>query len=98
MVLSDAVNALAQTVDSETQRPVFLAATNIGLFRSFDPTQGWQKLPYGAGFDPRTTCISTDAQHPETIWVGTAASGVLVSRDAGKIVAARFRSSDRCSY
>ena len=84
VVLSDAVNALAQTVDPATQQPLFLAATNLGLFRSADPTQGWQKLSYGSNFDARTTCISTDAQSPETIWVGTAASGVLVSRDAGK--------------
>ncbi len=84
VVLSDAVNALAQTVDPVSQQPLFLAATNLGLFRSLDPTQGWQKLPYGSGLDARTTCISTDTQNPETIWVGTAASGALVSRDAGK--------------
>jgi photosystem II stability/assembly factor-like uncharacterized protein len=84
IVLSDAVNALAQTVDPGSQQPLFLAATNLGLFRSLDPTQGWQKLSYGSGFDARTTCISTDAQNPQTIWVGTAASGVLVSRDGGK--------------
>lgn len=83
-VLSDAVNALAQTVDVESQRPLLLAATNLGLFRSFDPTRGWQRLPYGSNFDPRTSCIAADAQHPETIFVGTAASGLLVSRDAGK--------------
>ena len=84
VVLSDAVNALAQSVDVDSQRPIFLAATSLGLFRSFDPVQGWQKLPYGSGFDQRTSCISTDAQQAETIWVGTAASGVLVSHDAGK--------------
>ena len=84
VVLSDAVNALAQTVDPSSQQPLFLAATNLGLFRSLDPTQGWRKLPYGSGFDARTSCISIDIQNPETIWVGTAASGVLVSRDAGK--------------
>jgi photosystem II stability/assembly factor-like uncharacterized protein len=84
IVLSDAVNALAQTIDPATQQPLYLAATNLGLFRSVDPTQGWQKLSYGSSLDARTTCISTDAQNPETIWVGTAASGVLVSRDAGK--------------
>ena len=84
VVLSDAVNVLAETIDPESQRPVFLAATNLGLFRSFDPTQGWQKLPYGAGLDQRTTAILADAMHPETIWAGTAASGLLVSRDGGK--------------
>jgi photosystem II stability/assembly factor-like uncharacterized protein len=84
VVLSDAVNALAQTVDAETQRPVFLAATNLGLYRSLDPAQGWQKLPYGTNFDTRTSSISVAPLSPETIFVGTAASGVLVSRDGGK--------------
>ena len=84
VVLADAVNALAQTIDPDTQRPIILAATNLGLYRSFEPTKGWQMLPYGASLDPRTSCVSTDAQHPETIMVGTAASGVLISHDAGK--------------
>lgn len=84
IVLSEAVNALMQTSDATTQQPVFLAATNLGLYRSVDPTIGWQKLPYGASFDSRTSSISVDPQHPETIFVGTASAGVLVSRDAGK--------------
>lgn len=84
VVLSDAINALAQTMDAETHRPVFLAATNLGLFRSLDPTKGWQKLPYGSNLDTRTSSISVHPQQPETIFVGTAASGVLVSRDGGK--------------
>jgi photosystem II stability/assembly factor-like uncharacterized protein len=84
LLLTDAVNALVQTVDVYTRSITFLAATNLGLYRTIDPAKGWQKLPYGSGFDPRTTCISTNARHSETIWVGTAASGVLVSHDAGK--------------
>jgi photosystem II stability/assembly factor-like uncharacterized protein len=84
VVLSDAVNALVQTIDVETQQPILLAATNVGLYRSADPVMGWQKLPYGANLDLRTSCISADPQHPETILVGTAESGVLMSNDAGK--------------
>jgi len=84
VALADAVNALVETVDAETQRPLFLAATNLGLYRSFDPARGWQKLSYGASFDPRTSCISANTQQPETILVGTASSGVLISHDAGK--------------
>jgi len=84
LILADAVNALVHTVDSETQKPGFLAATNAGLYRSFDMTKGWQKLSYGAGIDPATTCISTNLRQPETIWVGTPASGVLVTNDSGK--------------
>jgi peptidoglycan hydrolase-like protein with peptidoglycan-binding domain len=83
LILADAVNALVHTVDPETQQPAILAATNTGLYRTTDPTKGWQKLSYGS-FDPRTTCISTSERQPETIWVGTSSSGVLISRDSGK--------------
>jgi photosystem II stability/assembly factor-like uncharacterized protein len=83
LILADAVNALVHTVDVETQQPAILAATNAGLYRSVDPTKGWQKLSYGS-IDPRTTCISTNPQQPETIWVGTPSSGVLISHDSGK--------------
>jgi photosystem II stability/assembly factor-like uncharacterized protein len=83
VILADAVSALVHTVDVETQKPAILAATNTGLYRSLDPAKGWQRLSYGS-FDPRTTCISTDLRHPDTIWVGTPSSGVLVSRDSGE--------------
>ena len=78
------MNSLVETFDAESQRPLFLAATTTGLYRSFDPTKGWQRMPFGAGLDNRTTSISADPQYPDTIFVGTAASGLLVSRDAGK--------------
>ena len=83
LILTDAVNALVHTVDAETGQPAFLAATNSGLYRSLDPSKGWQRLPYG-NYDPGTTCISTSLKQPETIWVGTPSSGVLVSRDGGQ--------------
>jgi photosystem II stability/assembly factor-like uncharacterized protein len=83
LILADAVNALVHSYDSEKQQPAYLAATNSGLYRSLDPSKGWQKLSYG-GFDPRTTCISTNPKEPETIWVGTPSSGVLLSQDSGK--------------
>lgn len=84
IALTDMVNALVATHDERDGRTGMLAATNAGLYRTYDPTRGWEKLNYGAGYDPRTTCISTSAQNPQTIWVGTATSGVLVSRDAGQ--------------
>lgn len=83
LILADAVNALVHTIDTETQQPAFLAGTNSGLYRSLDPTKGWQKLSYGS-FDARTTSISTNLKQPETIWVGTPSSGVLLSHDSGK--------------
>src|SRR5436189_6353268 len=71
---------MVHTVDPETQRPGFLAATNTGLYRSYDLSKGWQKLSFGPGMDPRTTCISTNLRQPETILVGTPASGVLITK------------------
>lgn len=83
VALSDPINALVTTYNDRDGRPGILAATNAGLYRTFDPANGWEKLSYGQGFDQRTTCISTTLQNQKTIWVGTATSGVLVSRDSG---------------
>ncbi len=82
-ILAEAVNALILTADPATGRPAFLAATNAGLYRTTDPVKGWKKLPYTPGLDPRTTAIATNPRMPETIWIGTASSGVLVTRDGG---------------
>ena len=83
LIIADAVNTLVHTVDPETQKPAILAGTNSGLYRSIDPSKGWEKLSYGS-YDPRTACISTTTEQPETIIVGTPAAGILMSRDAGK--------------
>jgi len=80
--LSDPVNAMVSFAGKSGHE--MLAATNSGLFRTADPTLGWDRLSYGGGMDVRTTCISTSAQSPSVIFVGTATSGVLVSRDAGE--------------
>jgi photosystem II stability/assembly factor-like uncharacterized protein len=81
--LSDPINALATTYSDRDGSPGILAATNAGLYRTFDPTAGWEKLSFGQGLDERATCLSTTMQNQKTIWVGTASSGVLVSRDSG---------------
>jgi photosystem II stability/assembly factor-like uncharacterized protein len=83
LFLTEAINALTPTRDERNGKTGILAATNAGLFRSYDATQGWERLPYPGGFDTRTLCVSTSTQSPNTIWVGTAISGVLVSHDAG---------------
>jgi photosystem II stability/assembly factor-like uncharacterized protein len=81
--LSDPVNALVAFSDRAGQLGM-LAATNAGLYRTADPNRGWDRLPYGPGLDPRTTSISTSTQNPSVILVGTATTGVLISRDAGQ--------------
>ena len=80
--LTDPVNALVSYAGPRGAE--MLAATNAGLFRTTDPTLGWDRMPYGRGVDVRTTCISTSPRSASTIFVGTATSGVLVSRDAGQ--------------
>ncbi|MCM3902330.1 MAG: YCF48-related protein, partial [Pyrinomonadaceae bacterium] len=74
LIITDSINALVHTIDVSSGNPSFLAATNVGLYRSQDPTKGWQKLPYSSSIDPRTTCISTRHKQTEVIWAGTAAS------------------------
>lgn len=81
--LSDPVNALV-TFSDRSGHSGILAATNNGMYRTFDPGQGWDRIAYGGGFDVRTTCISTSAQNPSMILVGTATDGVLLSRDGGE--------------
>ena len=81
--LTDPVNALVSSSNQNGQLEI-LAATNAGLYRTSDPTQGWDRLAYGRGMDSRTTSISTSTQNPSLILVGTTTSGVLVSRDAGQ--------------
>ncbi|HEX5706305.1 MAG TPA: YCF48-related protein [Pyrinomonadaceae bacterium] len=80
------VNALAHFYDEREGKTGMLAATNAGLYRTYDPSVGWDKVSYGATFDaePRTLCISTSAQNSKTVYVGTAKLGVLASHDAGK--------------
>ncbi|MET0645847.1 MAG: hypothetical protein ABW208_04450, partial [Pyrinomonadaceae bacterium] len=46
--------------------------------------KGWEVIPYGPRMDVRTLCVSVTPQEPETLFVGTSNSGVLVSRDNGK--------------
>jgi photosystem II stability/assembly factor-like uncharacterized protein len=82
VIITDGIRALVHSIDAATGSPVMLAATNVGIYRTSDPLKGWQRLSIDADFDP--TCIATDPQHPEQIWVGTAASGVVVSRDGGQ--------------
>lgn len=80
--LTEPINALATFTGPNG--PEMLAATNAGLFRTKDPTLGWDRVSFGRGIDVRTTSISTHPQTTSTIFVGTATSGVLVSRDAGQ--------------
>jgi len=60
-----------------------LAGTDKGLFRTTDVSKGWEKLALGEGISENIFAIHVSASRPDTIWVGTANSGVLVSHDKG---------------
>lgn len=62
----------------------FLAGTDSGLYRTYDVNKGWEKIPLGAGLNDNIFAVHVSPLRPETIWVGTATSGVVVSRDNGK--------------
>lgn len=61
-----------------------IIGTDNGLYRSTDPTKGWEKLPIGGGYSENIFAIHVAEARPNTIWVGTASTGVLVSNDDGK--------------
>ncbi|HEV2764989.1 MAG TPA: peptidoglycan-binding protein, partial [Pyrinomonadaceae bacterium] len=82
--LTETINALEYTHDERNGKPGMYAATNGGLYRTYDPSQGWEKIAYSSGLDARTLCVSTTARNAQTVFVGTSTSGVLVTRDGGE--------------
>jgi len=79
--LTDAVKVLAFTEDGKNG---ILAGTDNGLYRSYDLTKGWEKIDLGPGMNTNIFVIHISPKTPGTMWVGTAASGVIVSTDDGK--------------
>ncbi|MCB1023457.1 MAG: hypothetical protein KDB79_03650 [Acidobacteria bacterium] len=78
--LSEKVNSIVSTNDG---RNGYFAATNDGLYRSYDIEKGWQKVEFGNGISGQVFAVHVPSKSPGTIWVGTAVSGVIVSRDNG---------------
>jgi photosystem II stability/assembly factor-like uncharacterized protein len=79
--LSEKVKVLANTGDDKNG---ILAGTDSGLYRTYDVTKGWEKIPFGPGIDTSIFVIYVSPHLPGTIWVGTATSGLIVSSDEGK--------------
>ena len=61
-----------------------MVGTDKGLYRSTDMTKGWEKIFLGPGINDNIFAIHISPARPDVIWVGTATSGVVVSRDSGK--------------
>jgi photosystem II stability/assembly factor-like uncharacterized protein len=79
--ISEKVRVFAYTGDGKNG---FLAGTDNGLYRSYDVSKGWEKIDLGKNISPNVLAIHTSPLKPETIWVGTDKSGVVVSHDSGK--------------
>jgi len=69
---------------TEDEKNGIFAGTDKGLYRTYDIDKGWEKLPFGSGLDENVFVIYSSPLMPGTIWVGTATSGVIVSKDDGK--------------
>lgn len=80
-VLTEKVKVLVHTEDDKNG---ILAGTDSGLYRSYDLTKGWEKISFGEGLNPSVFAIAASPLVPGNIWVGTATSGVIVSRDNGE--------------
>lgn len=79
--LTEKVKVLAFTEDDKNG---ILAGTDTGLYRTYDIDKGWEKLPFGEGLNENVFVIYSSPLVPGTIWIGTATSSVVVSRDDGK--------------
>jgi photosystem II stability/assembly factor-like uncharacterized protein len=79
-VLTETVKVLTPTEDGKNG---IFAGTDKGLYRSYDLTKGWEKVSFDTNIDENIFVVFATPKQPETIWVGTAGSGVIVSRDNG---------------
>ncbi|HUR97817.1 MAG TPA: YCF48-related protein [Pyrinomonadaceae bacterium] len=78
---TEKVKVLAFTEDDKNG---IFAGTDNGLYRTYDIDKGWEKLPFGEGLNENVFVVYSSPLVPGTIWVGTATSGVIVSKDDGK--------------
>lgn len=78
--LTMTVNVLSPTFDGKKG---MIAATDRGLYRTYNVAGGWEQITIPENFDQRILTIAISPDNPEMIWAGTAKSGVLSSRDGG---------------
>jgi len=76
--LTDKVKVLEMLPDG-----VIIAGTDKGIYRTTDMTAGWHKLPLPPSMSENIFAVHINPMRPQTMWVGTANSGVIVSRDNG---------------
>ncbi|HMS40746.1 MAG TPA: hypothetical protein PKE69_11000, partial [Pyrinomonadaceae bacterium] len=81
LALKEKVKILTSTEDGKNG---ILAATDTGLYRSYDVTKGWERISFGTNVKPNIFSVHVSPSMPNKIWVGTAISGVMYSEDKGK--------------
>jgi photosystem II stability/assembly factor-like uncharacterized protein len=59
-------------VDSQNAGTIYVAS-DVGLFRTTDGGSSWSAIDFG----PRVYTLALDSQNPQTLYVGTAGSGVF---------------------
>jgi photosystem II stability/assembly factor-like uncharacterized protein len=79
--LTEQINLFLHTEDGKNG---ILAGTDSGLYRTYDINAGWEKIYFGEGVSQKVFSIFILPSQPQTIWAGTATSGLLVSRDDGE--------------
>lgn len=79
--INEKVKVFAMTEDGKNG---LFAGTDKGLYRTYEIAKGWEKIDLGLGNSENIFAIHNSPLRPGTIWVGTATSGVLVTRDDGK--------------
>ncbi|MGH9818879.1 MAG: WD40/YVTN/BNR-like repeat-containing protein, partial [Pyrinomonadaceae bacterium] len=89
--LTEKVKVLTFTDDGKNG---LIAGTGTGVYRTYDLTKGWEKLQLGEGINDSISVIYTTPVQPDTIWVGTEKSGVVVSHDNGSTWAKTDASPD----
>jgi photosystem II stability/assembly factor-like uncharacterized protein len=83
-VLVPALNESVRVIEILPGSNGLLAGTDTGLYRSFDTAKGWEKIPLPPGMSSSVMAVHVAPSRPDTIWLGTETSGVLVSHDSGK--------------
>lgn len=78
--IKDRVSSIVYTNDGKGG---LIAATDSGLYRTYNAANGWEKLPFGEGREAQVFAVNVPSSQPETIWAGTVRFGVLVSKDNG---------------
>lgn len=83
LALIPAITEKVNVLEPDGKGGIF-AGSNHGLYRTHDISKGWEKVAIGSEFSRNIYAVHVAAARPDTIWLGTATSGVLVSRDGGK--------------